>query len=749
MLKYLIFSWVLLAITMDVRSQIPTPITHSKETSIIPSPAKIVYEDVRSEIKSLIFPNNLPIDKKFLNTLFTYGKYSFVQSKKKVNVILPSQKDMAPSSYKLIIGKKRIEILASDNNGFQYALVSLAQIVQFEGFPLQCRTIEDNPAFVYRGMHLDVARHFFTVAEVKKYLDYMAYYKFNHFHWHLTDDQGWRIEIKKYPKLQEHAAYRNETLIGHYNDQPHKFDGVKYGGYYTQDEIKEVVLYAADRNITVIPEIEMPGHALAALAAYPELGCEVKKYETATKWGVFEDVFCPYDTTFRFLEGVIDEVVSLFPGKYIHIGGDECPKDSWRKSEFCQQLIKDNNLKDEHELQSYFIKKMEKYINGKGKQIIGWDEILEGGLSPNATVMSWRGVQGGIDAATLHHDVIMTPGSHCYFDYYQSENPTEPLAIGGLTTIDKVYHWNPIPESLAAENHKYILGGQSNLWSEYIHNYSGVEYMVYARGMAMSEALWSTSKNYDGFLSRFERHADFWKSKGAKVAMHIYDIKPRFKAGTGKGVELSFVTPKDANVVCTRPDQKSENLSIGSSIKIDQSGTYTFKAIKGNREGRALKLDFDLHKATQATIILDKSPSKPYEGQGPASVINGVQGSNAKYGGSEWLGFSGNDASGTIDLGKNTSINELKFRFFKGEGQWIYLPKSLEIEFSSNGEKADTTLVINDIKSDTKVAEVIVNAGVNETRFIKFRARNYGIIPEGAQGSGHPAWLFIDEITVR
>ncbi|MBK7698236.1 MAG: family 20 glycosylhydrolase [Saprospiraceae bacterium] len=549
-------------------------------------------------------------------------------------------------------------------------------------FPLQCKSIEDNPAFAYRGMHLDVARHFFTVAEVKKYLDYMAYYKFNHFHWHLTDDQGWRIEIKKYPKLQEHAAYRNETLIGHYNDQPHKFDGVKYGGYYTQDEIKEVVLYAADRNITVIPEIEMPGHALAALAAYPELGCEVKKYETATKWGVFEDVFCPYDTTFRFLEGVIDEVVSLFPGKYIHIGGDECPKDSWRKSEFCQQLIKDNNLKDEHELQSYFIKKMEKYINGKGKQIIGWDEILEGGLSPNATVMSWRGVQGGIDAATLHHDVIMTPGSHCYFDYYQSENPTEPLAIGGLTTIDKVYHWNPIPETLAAENHKYILGGQSNLWSEYIHTYSGVEYMVYARGMAMSEALWSTSKNYDGFLSRFERHADFWKSKGAKVAMHIYDIKPRFKAGTGKGVELSFVTPQDAN-------------------------------------------------------------------QGPASVINGVQGSNAKYGGSEWLGFSGNDVSGTIDLGKNTSINELKFRFFKGEGQWIYLPKSLEIEFSSNGEKADTTLVINDIKSDTKVTEVIVNAGVNETRFIKFRAKNYGIIPEGAQGSGHPAWLFIDEITVR
>ena len=238
MLKYLIFSWVLLTITMDVWSQIPTPITHSKETSIIPSPAKIVYEDVRPEIKSLIFPNNLPIDKKFLNTLFTYGIYTFAQSKKKVNVILLSQKDMAPSSYKLIIGKKRIEILASDNNGFQYALVSLAQIVQFEGFPLQCRTIEDNPAFVYRGMHLDVARHFFTVAEVKKYLDYMAYYKFNHFHWHLTDDQGWRIEIKKYPKLQEHAAYRNETLIGHYNDQPHKFDGVKYGVYYTQDEIK-------------------------------------------------------------------------------------------------------------------------------------------------------------------------------------------------------------------------------------------------------------------------------------------------------------------------------------------------------------------------------------------------------------------------------------------------------------------------------------------------------------------------------
>ena len=325
----------------------------------------------------------------------------------------------------------------------------------------------------------------------------------NTFHWHLTEDQGWRIEIKKYPKLQEIAAFRKETLIGHYNDQPHQFDGKPYGGFYTQEQIKEVVAYAKTRQVTIIPEIEMPGHSQAAIAAYPELGCSGEQVEVATKWGVFDEVYCPKESTFKFLEDVIDEVVALFPGKYIHIGGDEAPKTNWKNCEYCQKLIKKEGLKDEHGLQSYFIARMEKYINTKGKQIIGWDEILEGGLAPNATVMSWRGTSGAVQAAKEGHDVILTPGSHCYFDHYQSENENEPLAIGGFLPLEKVYHFNPIPEGLTDKEATYVLGAQGNVWTEYMQTEKQVEYMAFPRAVALSEVLWSSPehKNYSDFIT--------------------------------------------------------------------------------------------------------------------------------------------------------------------------------------------------------------------------------------------------------
>jgi hexosaminidase len=355
-------------------------------------------------------------------------------------------------------------------------------------------------------MHLDVGRHFFSVDFIKKYINLMAMLKMNTFHWHLTEDQGWRIEIKKYPKLQEIAAFRDETLIGHYSDKPHQFDGKKYGGFYTQEEIKEVVKYASARQITIIPEIEMPGHSQAAIAAYPELGCTGEQVKVATKWGVFEEIYCPKETTFKFLEDVIDEVSNLFPGKYIHIGGDEAPKIRWENCEHCQNLIKKEGLKDEHELQSYFIARMEKYINSKGKQIIGWDEILEGGLAPNATVMSWRGTNGAIEAAKQKHTVILTPQSHCYFDHYQSENKNEPLAIGGFLPLEKVYNFNPIPDELTTEEHQYVLGAQGNVWTEYMQTSENVEYMVFPRAIALSEVLWSAKehRNYTDFIYRLE-----------------------------------------------------------------------------------------------------------------------------------------------------------------------------------------------------------------------------------------------------
>lgn len=434
-------------------------------------------------------------------------------------------------AYELKITPQAITIEAKTARGIFYGIQSLVQLFPIQStlkeFPIQCLEIKDTPQFSYRGMHLDVGRHLFPVAFIKKYIDLLASLKFNTFHWHLTEDQGWRIEIKKYPKLQEIAAYRDETLKNHNNDQPHEFDGKKYGGYYTQEEIKEVVKYASERYVNIIPEIEMPGHSQAAIAAYPELGCTGDSVKVATKWGIFEEVYCPTETTFKFLEDVIDEVITLFPSKYIHIGGDEAPKARWKKSDFCQQLIKEKNLKDEHGLQSYFISRMEKYINSKGKQIIGWDEILEGGLAPNATVMSWRGTKGAVEAAKQKHNVILTPTSHCYFDYYQSESDNEPIAIGGFLPLEKVYQFNPIPEELTEEEHQYVLGAQGNVWTEYMKTTEKVEYMAFPRAIALAEVLWSTPnrKNFTEFKNRllfFQKRLDV---KEVNYANHLHELK--------------------------------------------------------------------------------------------------------------------------------------------------------------------------------------------------------------------------------
>ncbi len=368
--------------------------------------------------------------------------------------------------------------------------------------------IIDSPRFSWRGMHLDVGRHFFPISFVKRYIDLLAMHKMNRFHWHLTEDQGWRIEIKKYPKLTQIGAWRSESLVGHYTDEPRKYDGVRYGGFYTQDEIREVVAYAAKRFITVVPEIEMPGHSVAALAAYPELACTDGPFEVEKLWGVHEDVYCAgKESTFAFLQDVLTEVMGLFPSTYIHIGGDECPKTRWKAHDLDQKRIKEENLKDEHELQSYFVKRIERFLSSYNRRLVGWDEILEGGLPPAATVMSWRGFEGGIEAANSGHDVVMTPTSHCYFDYYQSENTeSEPLAIGGFLPLSKVYHFEPMPPEIDPEKAHHILGGQGNVWTEYMKTEDKVEYMVLPRMSAMSEVLWTqeSDRSYKGFVARLE-----------------------------------------------------------------------------------------------------------------------------------------------------------------------------------------------------------------------------------------------------
>lgn len=441
---------------------------------------------------------------------------------------LTLKEGLAPEAYVMTITQKGVLIQGGSPQGVFYGIQSLQQLIQEQStgaLPLEipCVHIEDEPAFAYRGMHLDVGRHFFPVEFVKEYIDLLARYKMNRFHWHLTEDQGWRIEIKQYPKLQEIAAFRKETIEGHNNSGPQTFDGTRYGGYYTQEEVKEVVKYAQDRFITIIPEIEMPGHAQAALAAYPELSCKGGDIEVATRWGVFEEVYCPTEETFTFLENVLTEVMELFPSEYIHIGGDECPKKRWEESAFCQNLIQSEGLEDEHGLQSYFIRRIEKFLNENGRQIIGWDEILEGGLAPNATVMSWRGEEGGIEAAKQGHDVIMTPTTYCYLDYYQSQDPNEPLAIGGYLPLSKVYSYHPIPEELSEEEAKYILGVQGNLWTEYIDSPDKAAYMAFPRGIALAEVGWTkdANKDFDKFKVRLGQHLKWLNAEGVNAANHM------------------------------------------------------------------------------------------------------------------------------------------------------------------------------------------------------------------------------------
>jgi hexosaminidase len=408
--------------------------------------------------------------------------------------------------YGLIVDSHHIYVSASDDEGRFNAIQSLIQLISFENGDITLPTlqIEDYPRFPYRGMHLDVTRHFMPVEFVKKYIDLMSQYKFNYFHWHLTDDQGWRIEIKKYPKLTEIGSKRPETVVGR-NLQPYIGDKTPHEGFYTQDQIRDVVAYAKARYITVIPEIEMPGHSSAALAAYPELGCKQDyQYKVQTTWGIFKEVYCPTEKTFQFLEDVVSEVIDLFPDSpYIHVGGDEVLKDMWKDSPEVQELMKRENLKDVNEVQSYFIRRMEKFINSKGKRVIGWDEILEGGLAPNATVMSWRGIKGGIEAAKAHHDVIMTPSDFAYFDYGQGDPAYEPINIGNYTTLEKVYSFDPVPKELSPEDAKYIIGGQANVWTEYIATPEKVEYMVFPRMLALAEDLWTQPENKN--FADFER----------------------------------------------------------------------------------------------------------------------------------------------------------------------------------------------------------------------------------------------------
>ena len=657
-------------------------------------------------------------------------------------------------SYSIEILPKHIHIKSYTEQGYFLALQTLIQIFEQykEAGKIPAMKIEDHPKFTWRGMHLDVCRHFFTVDEVKQYIDYLAMYKLNTFHWHLTDDQGWRIEIKKYPKLTQIGSKRKESMIGAYVDNT--FDGKPYGPYfYTQEQIKEVVKYAGDRHITVVPEIEMPGHALAALSAYPELACTEGPFESAAKWGVFDDVFCPKDETFTFLENVLDEVMQLFPSQYIHIGGDECPKTRWKECAHCQELIKKNNLKDEHGLQSYFIQRIEKYINSKGRKIIGWDEILEGGLAPNAAVMSWTGVNGGIEAAKAKHFAVMTPGAYCYFDHYQGDPQTEPNAFGGFTPLDKVYSYYPVPAELNTEQAKYIMGVQANLWTEYILDFKQVQYMIFPRLMALSEVGWGTSdpKNYKDFENRVISHFKILDRMNINYAKSIYNISGKvIPLNSGIAYELS--TSQNSNGIRytldgTMPTINSNMyqgpVSIPASLTI-KSAYFEDGLLKSAVSSQ----QFTVSKSTGKKITLEQQPSENYSFGGAFTLVDGIIG-NVKQLGKTWLGFQGKDVMATIDFGQKTNFSEVYFNTLENKGSWIHLAKSARIFVSDNN--LDFKLIKEAGKDDIQNSKgkIQLNLGTQNARYLKVIIQNAGIIPAGNPGADSNAWLFVDEIGVN
>lgn len=511
----------------------------AKMQPIIPTPISLTEASGEFKITSSTtvqeadFPE-FGLVKRFVNEKIkrnTGFELSFIKDEAaNIKIRKSADAQLGSEGYKLNVSEKGIQIEAATAKAVFYAFQSIFSLLppQFEkenaGIDLKIKavSITDVPQFSYRGMHLDVARHFMPMDFIKKYIDYIAKYKMNTFHWHLTEDQGWRIEIKKYPKLTEIGAWRDETVVGH-AAADRGYNGQKHGGFYTQEDIKEIVDYAQSRFVTVIPEIELPGHSRGALAAYPEYGCTGGPYKVATTWGVFDEVYCAgKEGTFKFLQDILDEVIELFPSKYVHIGGDECPKKAWEKCPDCQKRIKKEKLHNEHELQSYFITRIEQYLNSKGKQIIGWDEILEGGLAPNATVMSWRGVEGGITAAKQHHDVIMTPNPVSYLDHYQGDPKTEPLAIGGYTTLEEIYNFNPIPEELNEEEMKYVIGFQANVWTEYIPTPAQAEYMILPRMFAIAETAWrgANKKDFEAFkkASSVElQRLQFWGATTAPI----------------------------------------------------------------------------------------------------------------------------------------------------------------------------------------------------------------------------------------
>jgi len=653
---------------------------------------------------------------------------------------------LGDEGYLLHVDKSQIIIQSNFYAGAFYAIQTIRQLlpIEFEtakqlklnNLKIQCLEIFDKPRFQWRGSLLDCGRHFMTKEFVKRYIDLLATYKMNRFHWHLTEDQGWRIEIKKYPLLTTKSAYRKEK------------DGSTYGGFYSQDDIREVLSYAKMRNVMVIPEIEMPGHCVAALASYPELSCTGDKIDVVSTWGVFNDVYCAgNEKTFEFLQNVIDEVAALFPSPYIHIGGDEVPKNRWSKCPKCQQRIKTENLKNEAELQSYFIKRMAKYLQSKNKILIGWDEILEGGIAPSAIVQSWRGMEGAIEAVNHCNKAICSPTSHAYFDA-----DTKNL------DLKKIYFFNPVPDGITAEQTKLIIGGECNMWTEYAPQET-IESKVFPRALAIAEVFWSPLKNmnYDNFYARLQNHYAHMdamnvhyglESAGISSSINFDTLSKTFKVEMKPGQTGLTIRYSVDN---SEPTAKSQ--MYNGLISIDKSCILKAKAFRNDVPvTETIERNILYHKAVGKKLTLNFPCSPKYAATGNIATIDGLRGTN-NFNDGIWQGYSKYNYDAIIDLNQLTDVEEISAGFLQSVPSWIFFPVQVEY-FASNDGINFTSLGIvkNDISQHDEnllIKDFTLKFAKQQTRFIKVVAQNVGICPEWHSGASDSAWLFIDEVVVK
>jgi len=686
---------------------------------------------------------------------------------------IDASREWITEEYQLKVEKKKVTLTAGTAEGLFRGIQTLRQLFPpqiFSPTPAEgvkwtapCVTVTDYPRFEWRGMHLDVSRHFFDKEFVKRYIDILALHKMNVFHWHLVDDQGWRIEIKKYPKLTEVGAWRVDREDSPWDSRQPQQPGEKatYGGYYTQEDIKEIVAYAAERFITVVPEIEMPAHVGSALAANPEYSCTGGPF-TVVPGGVWPitDIYCAgKDETFAFLEDVLTEVMDLFPSEYIHIGGDEADKTEWKRCPDCQARIRKEGLKDENELQSYFVKRIEAFLSYKGRKLIGWDEILQGGLAPEATVMSWQGFEGGIAAARSGHKAVMAPVSYCYLSVYQGDPATEPESFRGRLTLKKVYSFEPVPAELTPEESKMIIGAQGCLWTEYITDGKTAEYMILPRLSALSEVVWSPteSRSWEEFNNRLPKMMERFDAAGINYSRGSYsvDMSASYDEASGNIIlemtseqpspEIRYTTdgsgPDAASSVYTKPLIMKESATVKAAIFED-----------GKMTGAISQKKISINKATGMKVQYNIPFSERYRGHGDRTLVNGINGSG-DFNDGHWQGFEGTDMDVVTDLGKETEITSVSSSFMAAVGSWIFLPQEVDYFYSADAINfiplgtAGTT--IDPEEQGNRIENYFASFPAVKARYIRVLARGLITCPPWHAGAGSKAWLFCDEIIVE